>query len=67
VSDRLFDVGSAVDTAALEQIRLEGKAKQKAQAIAIAHGLAFDPHVDGRLRLTPAGREKLEGVGSSPC
>jgi len=31
-------------------------------AIAIAHGLAYDPHVNGRLRLTPAGREKLEAA-----
>jgi hypothetical protein len=27
--------------------------------IAVAHGLAYDPHVDGRLRLTPVGRAKL--------
>lgn len=58
MSDRLFDV-AVEDTAALEQIRLEGKTKAKDQARAIAHGLAYNPHVDGRLKLTPAGRAKL--------
>lgn len=62
--DALFDVGQTVDVSALEQIDCEGKAKTKAQQIAIAHGLAFDPHVDGRLRLTPLGREKLRAARS---
>jgi hypothetical protein len=62
--DTLFNVPSDVDAAALEQIRLEGKAKPKQQQIAIARGLAFDPHVDGRLRLTPAGRAQLAGARS---
>jgi hypothetical protein len=44
----------------LEEIRDTGKTKPKALTIAIAHGLAYDPHVDGRHRLTPVGREKLE-------
>ena len=29
--------------------------------VAIAHGLAFDPHLDGRLRLTPTGLAKVHG------
>lgn len=48
--------------ALLDEIRRTGKAKPRQQAIAIAHGLAFDPHVDGRLRLTPVGVERLERV-----
>jgi hypothetical protein len=43
----------------LEEIRAKGKTKDKAQTRAIAHGLAYDPHVDGRLRLTPAGEARL--------
>lgn len=50
---------ATVAAAFLEEIRVKGKTKPKAQTIAIAHGLAYDPHVDGRLRLTPRGREKL--------
>lgn len=48
-----------VALAFLEEIRDRGKTKPKPQAMAIAHGLAYDPHVDGRLRLTPPGRERL--------
>jgi hypothetical protein len=51
-----------VALAFLAEIRDTGKTKPKQQTIAIAHGLAFDPHVDGRLRLTPRGREKLEAA-----
>jgi hypothetical protein len=43
----------------LEEIRATGQTKPKALTIAIAHGLAYDPQVDGRLRLTPVGRAKL--------
>lgn len=43
----------------LEEIHVTGKTKPKAQTIAIAHGLAYDPHVDGRLRLTGPGRARL--------
>lgn len=57
--DLFADAAGGVDVVALEEIRTTGKTSKKAQAIAIAHGLAYDPHVDGRLRLTPAGREKL--------
>lgn len=48
-----------VALAFLEEIRDTGKTKARPQAMAIAHGLAYDPHVDGRLRLTPPGRERL--------
>lgn len=44
----------------LEEIRAKGKTKPKMQTVAIAHGLAFDPHIDGRLRLTPVGEARLE-------
>lgn len=50
---------STVAVGFLEEIRAKGKTKPKVQTIAIAHGLAFDPHVDGRLRLTPAGEARL--------
>lgn len=43
----------------LEEIAATGKTKPKVQTVAIAHGLAYDPHVDGRLRLTSPGRAKL--------
>ena len=61
--DLFTDAAGGVDVAALEEIRVSGKLTGKTSAkrtsIAIAHGLAYDPHVDGRLRLTPVGREKL--------
>lgn len=44
----------------LAEIRDTGKTSKKATSVAIAHGLAYDPHVDGRLRLTDRGRERLE-------
>lgn len=50
---------TAVAAAFLMEIRDKGKTKPKVQTIAIAHGLAYDPHVDGRLRLTLVGRAKL--------
>lgn len=46
----------------IERRKIGGKTKPRLQSIAIAHGLAYDPHVDGRLRLTPRGREKLEAA-----
>lgn len=46
----------------LEEIRATGKTSKRETSIAIAHGLAYDPHVDGRLRLTPPGRAKLEAA-----
>lgn len=57
--DLFADAAGGVDVVALEEIRTTGKAKPKAVTIAVAHGLAYDPHVDGRLRLTPVGRAKL--------
>jgi hypothetical protein len=66
VTDLFSDAGVAVEPprqgvsdATLREIHRTGKARPKRMAIAIAHGLAYDPHVDGRLRLTPVGREKL--------
>jgi hypothetical protein len=50
---------TAVAAAFLLEIQAKGKTKPKMQTIAIAHGLAYDPHVDGRLRLTPRGREQV--------
>lgn len=47
---------------ALGKIRTTGRAKRRWQTIAIAHGLAYDPHVDSRLKLTPAGSAKREGA-----
>jgi hypothetical protein len=51
------------DFLTLREIQTEGRAIGKRAdqrtAIAIAHGLAYDPHVDGRLRLTPPGRVAL--------
>lgn len=43
----------------IERRKIGGKTKPRLQGIAIAHGLAYDPHVDGKLRLTPAGRARL--------
>lgn len=61
MQEGLFNELERVTVAAsfLEEIRVKGKTKPKAQTIAIAHGLAYDPHVDGRLRLTPRGREQV--------
>lgn len=50
---------TAVAAAFLMEIRDRGKTKPKAQTIAVAHGLAYDPHVDGRLRLTSRGLAQL--------
>lgn len=57
--DLFFDAAGGVDVVALEEIRVTGKTSAKKQQILVGHGHAYDPHVDGRLRLTPAGREKL--------
>jgi hypothetical protein len=51
-----------LEVESLEQIRKRGKTSTKATAVAIAHGLAFDPHVDGRLRLTSKGHELVGRV-----
>jgi hypothetical protein len=48
-----------VDVATLEEIRRTGKTKPRLQTVAIAHGLAYDPHVNGRLRLTPKGYARI--------
>lgn len=49
-----------VALALLEEIRHTGKTtSKKGKQIAIAHGEVYDPHVDGRLRLTPVGRARL--------
>lgn len=58
--DLFADAAGGVDVLALEEIRVKGKTSTRAQAIAIAHGLAYDPHVDGRLRLSPVGRRALD-------
>ena len=60
--DDLFSDAAGCDVTALEEIRAKGKTSTKAQARAIAHGLAYDPHVEGKLKLTPAGREKLRAA-----
>ncbi|HEX7246435.1 MAG TPA: hypothetical protein VF245_12820 [Solirubrobacterales bacterium] len=57
----LFSEAAGADVVALEEVQRTGKTNAKATTIAIAHGLVYDPHVDGRLRLTPLGREKLAG------
>lgn len=63
---RLFAAAAAgIDVTTLEQIHRTGKAKPKAVSIAIARGLAYDPHVDGRLRLTLPGRAKLAASRAS--
>lgn len=49
----------------LEEIRAKGKTKPTMQRIAVAHGLAFDPHVDGRLRLTPVGAARLNDAAAA--
>lgn len=54
-----------VAVALLEEIRHTGKTKPKAQTVAIAHGLAVDRHIDGRLSLTPVGVQKLEALQRS--
>lgn len=60
-ADAGVEVEKPAPTITLEEIRLTGRVKGKRHlAIAIAHGLAYDPHVDGRLRLTPVGRAALD-------
>lgn len=53
-----------IDYDALGQIaytgRIIGKRSDHRTMRAIAHGLAYDPHIDGRLKLTPPGRARLE-------
>lgn len=49
------------DPDVLRRIHETGQAAQRAEAVAIAQGLAYNPHVDGRLRLTEPGRQMLEG------
>lgn len=63
--DLFAAAAGGVDVVALEEIRVKGKTKQKPQQIAIAHGLAFDPHVDGRLRLTPVGAARLAAAATA--
>jgi len=63
--DLFADAAGGVDVVALEEIRTTGKTSAKRTQIAIAHGLAYDPHVDGRLRLTPVGREKLGAAATA--
>lgn len=62
--DDLFSDAVGADVEALEQIWRTGKAQPRATSIALAHGLAYDPHIDGKLRLTPLGREKLAATQS---
>lgn len=68
VSDQaaLFDAGLGRAAADMETLRRihAGKVTRgtKAANVPLAHGLAYDPHVDGRLRLTPAGRAKLRSA-----
>jgi hypothetical protein len=63
-----FEVDTSVERAAanmemLRQIRM-GKIRRstKAANVLMAHGLAYDPHVDGRLKLTPAGLAQLKAA-----
>lgn len=44
----------------IERGKVGGTRKPRLQSIAIAHGLAYNPHVDDRLRLTPVGRARLD-------
>lgn len=37
-------------------------ATRREASIAIARGLAYDPHVDDRLRLSPLGLAKVQGL-----
>lgn len=58
------------DYDALEQVRANGrvagkKADQRTMVL-IAHGLAYNANVDGRLKLTPVGVKKLEERGEQP-
>lgn len=62
MADQLFTDTERLTTAValLAEIRDTGKSSSKrGKAIAIAHGHVYDPHVDGRLRLTPIGRERV--------
>jgi hypothetical protein len=40
------------------------KLKKRTLSILCAHSLLYDPHVDGRLRMSPAGRELLAMEGA---
>jgi hypothetical protein len=34
----------------------------KAANVPMAHGLVYDPHIDGKLKLTPAGLAKVRAL-----
>lgn len=53
--------GKAVNLDLLRRIGNGEKvqAKTKGATRLIAHGLAYDPHVDGRLRLTDLGEDRI--------
>jgi hypothetical protein len=53
----LFEESPAL--AALRKLQAGGKLSEREATIAIAHGDVYDPHIDGRLRLTSAGLAKL--------
>lgn len=60
--DSLFDSPpdrGAANLDALRRFHAGQKIGQREQNVLLAHGLLFDPHVDGKLRLTPPGRAKV--------
>lgn len=59
MTEALFEPEPAVDVETLRKIHLRQKPNERRANVAIAHGLAYNPHVDGKLRLTPRGREHL--------
>lgn len=50
-----FDALAQID----RQGKVRGAKREQREAIAIAHGFAYDPQVEGRLRLTIPGRKRL--------
>lgn len=52
----------AANLDALRRLYSGQKLAKREQNILCAHGLAYDPHVDGRLRLTPPGLAKVKAL-----
>lgn len=65
MTDLFSDAAGVADLDALASIARREQVGAKRTSIAIAHGLAYDPHVDGKLRLTPVGRDKLAAYRGS--
>jgi hypothetical protein len=62
--DGLADVDEDPRMPFLRRFARGEKITRRQGNILLAHSLIYDPHVDGRKRLTPAGRELLAEEGT---